>query len=92
MLADEEARSLDGDSRPTPLDFSVMARGSGVPGMLVGVLAPEIQTPSTSMPLSNARTPKGTPFACRRFVLKALCISVRWAALRAAILVYLRIL
>lgn len=33
----------------------------GLPGrLLVGVLGLEIQTPSTSIPLSSARTPKGT--------------------------------
>ena len=64
---------------------------TGLPGTLgPGVFDREIQTPSTSMPLSIARTPKGISRALRCLALSVCCISFRCASLVAAMAVYLR--
>lgn len=53
-----------------------MIDGAGLPGALaLGVLDLEIQTPSTSIPLSMARTPNGTSRPLRALTL-GLCSKV----------------
>ena len=64
-----------------------------ISGLLcVGVVGLEIQTPSTSIPLSMARMPKGISLALRRLMLSAWVISRfrRASCFFAAIAVYLR--
>ena len=84
----------EGPSEDTPLFPKFCSEDSeyaGLPGRLVfGVFDREIQTPSTSIPLSIALTPKGMSGALR-FVAPSICIiSFRCASFVAAIAVYLR--
>lgn len=67
MLETVEARSEAGTGC-TGVEMSLVVDKAGLPGLLfAGVLEREIQTPSTSIPLSIALTPKGIslPFLLR---------------------------
>lgn len=63
----------------------------GLSGILgAGVFDLECQTPSTSIPLSRARTPNGTPGSPRRRGGVVCCMSCGRAVVVAAMVVYFR--
>lgn len=72
---------------------SLIREDAVISGLLwVGVFGLEIQTPSTSIPLSIARMPKGISLPLRLLMLSAWVISRRRrsSCFLAAIAVYLR--